>query len=155
MKIPMAVLVTGFLVGVIATGALAQTMGGHSLLTPNEITWGPAPASIPPGAQAVVLLGDPSKEGLFVLRLKLPSGYRVPPHTHPRPEITTVISGSLRLGMGETADHRKAQLLPAGSFIALPPGMAHYAFSDEETVLQISTNGPFRFFSSARSVKAT
>ncbi|MSO92128.1 MAG: DUF4437 domain-containing protein [Rhodospirillales bacterium] len=143
MKIRNSVLAAAFLAGVIATGALAQTIGGHSLLTPNEIKWGPGPASIPPGAQAVVLLGDPDKEGLFVLRLKLPSGYRVPPHTHPKPEITTVISGSLRLGMGETADRSKAKLLPAGSFIALPTGMAHYAFADEETVLQVSTNGPW------------
>ena len=144
MKIPISVLVAGFIVGVAATGAaLAQTMDGHKIVTPKEITWGPAPASMPPGAQAVVLSGDPSKEGLFVLRLKLPSGYRVPPHTHPKPEINTVIAGSFRLGMGETADQGKAQLLPAGSFIALPAGMAHYAFADEETVLQISTNGPW------------
>src|SRR5262249_58555138 len=35
--------------------------------------------------------GDPGKDGLFVLRLKLPKGYAIPPHTHPKPEIVTVI----------------------------------------------------------------
>lgn len=144
MKFPISVLVTGFLVGGGAPGAaLAQTMDGHNIVTPKEVKWGPAPASMPPGAQSVVLAGDPSKEGLFVLRLKLPSGYRVPPHIHPKPEINTVISGSFHLGMGETADKSKAQLLPAGSFIVLPAGMAHYAFADEEAVLQISTTGPW------------
>jgi mannose-6-phosphate isomerase-like protein (cupin superfamily) len=67
----------------------------------------------------------------------------VAPHTHPVDEVITVISGTFALGMGETADQRKAQPLPAGSFFALPPGMAHYVFIDEETVVQISTVGPW------------
>ena len=78
-----------------------------------------------------------------MLRLKLPAGYSVAPHTHPVDEVITVISGTFRLGMGETADQRKAETLPAGSFFALPPGMAHYVFIDEETVVQISTVGPW------------
>ena len=98
---------------------------------------------LPPGAEAAVLFGDPSKEGFFVLRLKLPEGYSVAPHTHPVDEVLTVISGMFRMGMGETADQRKAQPLPAGSFFALPPGTAHYVFIDEETVVQISTVGPW------------
>jgi hypothetical protein len=50
---------------------------------------------------------------------------------------------TFRLGMGETADQSKAQPLPAGSFFALRPGMAHHVFIDEDTVIQISTNGPW------------
>ena len=89
-------------------------------------------------------LGDPSKEGLFVLRLKFPKGYRVAPHTHPVPEVITVLSGSFGLGMGGTADQRKAQPLSAGSFFALPPGMVHHVSIDEDnTVIQISTTGPW------------
>jgi hypothetical protein len=45
--------------------------------------------------------------------------------------------------MGETADKSKAQPLPAGSFSAFPPGTAPYGFVEEETVVQISTNGPW------------
>ena len=77
------------------------------------------------------------------MRLKLPAGYSVPPHTHPVDEAVTVISGTFSLGMGETADQSKAQALPAGSFFALPPGTAHYVFIDEETIIQISTVGPW------------
>jgi quercetin dioxygenase-like cupin family protein len=98
---------------------------------------------LPPGAEAAVLYGDPSKEGLFVLRLKLPKSYRVPPHKHPVDEVLTVISGTFVMGMGETADQSKAQPFPAGSFHALPPGTAHYVFIHEETIVQISTNGPW------------
>ncbi|MHC2297585.1 quercetin dioxygenase-like cupin family protein [Rhizobium mongolense] len=93
--------------------------------------------------EAAVLFGDPSKEGLFALRLKVPSGYAVAPHTHPVHEVVTVISGTINLGMGETADPSAAKALPAGSFIALPPGTAHFARFDEPTVIQITTTGPW------------
>jgi len=103
----------------VAPTASAQTMEGHKIVSAQEIEWGPAPPSIPPGAQAAVLYGDPGKEGLFSLRLKLPKDYAIPPHTHPKPEVVTVISGTFRLGMGEKADKSKGQALPAGSFFAM------------------------------------
>ena len=125
------------------TPAVAVRAPGHTIVPPQEIKWGPAPSMLPPRAEAAVLFGDPSKEGLFVLRLKFPAGYRVAPHTHPVDEVLTVISGTFRMGMGETADQSKAQPLPAGSFFALPPRTAHYVFVNEETTVQISTNGPW------------
>jgi quercetin dioxygenase-like cupin family protein len=127
----------------VASTAPAEAMEGHMIVSPQDIKWGPAPAVLPPGAEAAVLFGDPSKEGLFALRLKLPEGYSVPPHTHPVDEVVTVISGMFNLGMGETADQSAAQPLPAGSFFALPPETAHYVFIDEPTVIQISTVGPW------------
>ena len=143
MKIALPTLIAAVAVAGITSTAPADTMKRHTIVPLQEIKWGPAPAVLPPGAEAAVLFGDPSKEGLFVLRLKLPAGYRVAPHTHPVDEVVTVISGTFRLGMGETADRRKAQTLPVGSFLALSPGMAHYVFIDEETVVQISTVGPW------------
>jgi quercetin dioxygenase-like cupin family protein len=118
-------------------------MDGHKVVSPQEIKWGPAPPSIPPGAQAATLYGDPSKDGLFALRLRLPKGYHIPPHTHPKPEVVTVLSGTFRLGMGKTADQAKAQALPTGSFFALSPGMEHYAYTDEDTVIQLNSTGPW------------
>jgi quercetin dioxygenase-like cupin family protein len=144
MKFASSLLVSGVIVIAGATSTVtAQSTEAHKIVSPQEVKWGPAPAELPPGAQAAVLLGDPSKEGLFVLRLKLPKEYRVPPHTHSVQEVVTVISGTFRLGMGETADQSKAQPLPAGSFFALPPGMAHHVFIDEDAVIQISTTGPW------------
>ena len=143
MKIALLTLIAGVAVVGVASTAPAKTMAGPSIVPPQEIKWGPAPAVLPPGAEAAVLFGDPSEDGLFVLRLKLPAGYSVAPHTHPVDEVITVISGTFRMGMGQAADQRKAQALPAGSFFALPPGMAHYVFTDEETVVQISTVGPW------------
>ena len=143
MKIALPTLIAAVAVSCVAFATPADTIEGHTSVSPQDIKWGPAPAVLPPGAEAAVLFGDPSKEGYFVLRLKFPGGYSVAPHTHPVDEVITVISGRFRMGMGETADPRKAQPLPAGSFFALPPGMAHYVFIDGETVIQISTVGPW------------
>jgi quercetin dioxygenase-like cupin family protein len=143
MKIALPTLIAAVAVAGVAFTTPANTMGGHTSVSPQDIKWGPAPAVLPPGAEAAVLFGDPSKKGYFVLRLKFPAGYRVAPHTHPVDEVVTVISGTFHEGMGETFDRRKAQAWPAGSFFARPPGMAHYVFMEEETVIQISTNGPW------------
>jgi quercetin dioxygenase-like cupin family protein len=144
MKLALSVLLTSIVAFAAPnSAATAQTADTHKAVSPQEMTWAPAPPSIPPGAQAVVLYGDPGKDGLFAMRIKMPNGYQIPPHTHPKPEVVTVISGTIRLGMGKTADAGKAQALPAGSFFALSPGMEHYVFADGETVVQINTNGPW------------
>ena len=120
-----------------APGALAQD--AHKIVSVQEIKWVPAQPSVPPGAQVAVLYGDPSKEGMFSFRFKFPSGYIVPPHRHPQPEIATIISGTFRLGMAENSDKSKTHALPAGSFFAFSPGMAHFAFVDEDTVIQLNS----------------
>ena len=141
-----ALAATGVLILVAAVPASAQTAAqhpaDHTVVTPGDIKWAPAPPVLP-GAQAALLYGDPSKAGPFALRLKLPAGYRIPPHTHSVAEVVTVISGTFRLGSGNTAEKEKAQALPAGSFFAFPPGSAHYAFNDEETIVQITSVGPW------------
>ena len=127
----------------VAAGGPAQAADDRKIVSAQEIKWVAAPPSIPAGAQAAMLYGDPGKEGLFSLRLKLPKGYHIPPHTHPKPEVVTVISGTFRLGMGEKADASKGRALPAGSFFALAPGMAHFAYADEDTVIQLNSTGPW------------
>ena len=127
----------------IAHAPMAAAQSAHNTVTPQEVKWGPAPPSLRPGAQAAMLYGDANKEGLFAMRLKFPKGYQIPPHTHPKPEIVTVISGTKHLGMGRTADKSKAQALPVGSFFALEPGMEHYGSFDEDTIVQINSTGPW------------
>lgn len=127
-----------------AAGAPALASDAHHTVVPADaIRWGPAPASLPPGAQAAVLLGSPAKEGPFVLRLRFPAGFVVPPHRHSKDEFVTVISGKFGITAGEKVNRAHVKGLPAASFVHLPAGMAHYAVVDEETVVQINGMGPF------------
>jgi quercetin dioxygenase-like cupin family protein len=142
MKIMLSVLVGGVMSVTASLAATAQSTD-HTIVSSQDIKWGKAPPSVAPGAEAAVLYGDPGKEGMFAFRLKLPKGYRIPPHTHPKPEIVTVISGTFRLGMGEVSDPSKAQALPAGSFFVMAPGMVHTAFADDDTVVQLNSTGPW------------
>jgi anti-sigma factor ChrR (cupin superfamily) len=107
------------------------------------ITWGPAPAVLPPGAQIAVLEGDPSTTGTFTIRLKLPNGYKIPPHTHPTVENVTVLAGTFRAGMGTTFDESKLSNFGRDGFISVPAEHAHYAMARGETVVQVHGLGPF------------
>ena len=69
--------------------------GRHApLSSDNRLTGRQGPAAIPAGAKMAVLEGDPTKEGPFVVRFQFPDGYHIPPHTHPKTERVTVISGN-------------------------------------------------------------
>lgn len=130
----------------VSVGGIAwaqQSAPHHKILTPPQMTWAAGPPSLPPGARAMVLYGDPAREGLFVMRLRLPAGYRIAPHTHPRPEIVTVVSGVFHLGTGENPATGTTRALPAGSFFALEPGTVHFARTRQPTVIQISSTGPW------------
>ena len=115
----------------------------HTVVAGDAVKWGPAPPSLPPGAQAAVLLGSPAKEGPFVLRLKFPAGFTVPPHRHSKDELVTVIAGRFVIASGEKLDRASLKPLPPGSFAHLPAGMPHYAWAEVETVVQINGVGPF------------
>ena len=116
----------------------------HTIVLDDSVQWGPAPPSLPKGAQAAVLLGNPGQEGPFVLRLKFPAGFTVPPHRHSKDEVVTVLAGVLAIGSGEKLDRDAATKMPAMSFVNLPAGMPHYAIaSGVETIVQINGVGPF------------
>jgi|SRR5271165_730215 len=102
--------------------------------------------NIPAGAQLAVLEGDPmATSGDYTIRLKMPDGYRIPPHWHPKRENVTVISGTLKVGMGDTFEVSKMMSFPAGSFAYLDPSMHHYAMASGDTVVQIHGMSPVQF----------
>lgn len=118
-------------------------MGMMNMHSPDSLKWGAAPPSLPKGAQVAVLEGDPAKPGPYVIRLKMPPGYKVPPHSHGKPENLTIISGSVSFGAGETMDPKAARELKAGGFYALGANEHHYAMSRNGAVVQIQSEGPF------------
>lgn len=115
----------------------------HTVVRSDAVKWGTAPPSLPPGVQAAVLLGSPAKEGPFVIRLKMPAGYTIPPHRHSKDELVTVLSGAVTIAPAEATHSGLPQPLAPESFIYLPAGMSHFARAQRESVVQINGTGPF------------
>lgn len=120
----------------------ATAQDHHATVQSDAVKWGPGPAAYPSGAQFAVISGDPTKEGLYVVRLKVPAGYKIAPHTHPNDENVTVLSGSFNIGTGDKADQTKGTMLKAGGYSRVAKAMSHYAWFTEETVLQLHGQGP-------------
>ena len=128
-----------------ATVLAAAPAPPQNVFSPDQIKFGPVPAVLPSGAQLAVLEGDPTgSSGDFTIRLKMPDGYRIAPHWHPKRENVTVISGSFKVGMGDSFDASKMTAFPAGSFAYMEPSMHHYGMAVGETVVQVHGVAPFQ-----------
>ena len=116
----------------------------HTVLRSDEIAWGPASAKLPPGAVMAILDGSPAEPDVpFTIRVKVPDGFSVPPHTHPTDEHLTVIQGTILLGTGEEFDREKLRELSTGSYASLPAGEPHFNLYRGETIIQLHGIGPY------------
>jgi hypothetical protein len=116
---------------------------GHVVVKLGSEKWGPAPPALPSGAQVAVVVGNPGKSGPYTMRVKVPDGYKVPPHWHPVDENVTVLKGTILIGTGEKFDLAKTQELPAGSYMRMPKKMRHFAAAKGDTIIQVHGIGPF------------
>ena len=124
--------------------ALADDHGeGITLNHADKLEWKDGPPSLPKGAQIAVLEGNPAKEGPFVFRVKVPDGYQIPPHTHPKVERVTVIQGTFNIGMGEKFDKEATEAMPAGTYGFWESGMKHFVWTKGETIAQFHGTGPW------------
>jgi quercetin dioxygenase-like cupin family protein len=135
-------IVLGFLViFLFAALQLHAQQQAHTVSMPETLKWVEPP--VLPGARLAVVQGDPSKEGPFVYRIKMPPAYKIPPHTHKASENVTVLAGSFSIGVGEKFDQRAGHELPAGGFVSIPPNHPHFAWAGaQETVVQVHGVGP-------------
>ena len=134
----------GLVLGVLAaSGGAQEAKSSHVALGPADLKWGEPPPVLRKGAMFVVVSGDPGQPGPFVVRLKMPAGYKIAPHWHPTDEHVTVISGTFAVGMGEKADPVAMKALPAGSYALMPAEMRHYAMAKTAAVVQVHGIGPF------------
>ena len=118
---------------------------GTIQVTPSSIKWVTGPKTMPAGAMAAILEGDPTAEGqMFTMRLKLPAGSRLKPHFHGENERVTVLSGEARVGFGDTFRDTDLKAFPAGSFYVNPKGAHHFVYFAKETVIQITGRGPWK-----------
>ncbi len=115
----------------------------HLMIEDAQVKWKPASGALSKGAETAVLSGSPGKQGPFVLRIRMPAGYKIAPHWHPTDENVTVISGTLSLGMGETFDVNATKPLAAGGYALLPAEKRHFAWTKDGATIQIHGVGPF------------
>ena len=128
------------LTALLSSGVAAQS-GTFPLVqkTPDQLQW----TKSPNGVEQSVLVGDPTKPGLYALRLKFPAGLKLQPHTHPEQRIAVVLSGTMYFGLGETFDEKALKMMPAGSTWTEPPNTAHFGFAkDGDVVIQVTGIGP-------------
>jgi hypothetical protein len=116
----------------------------HVIATAAGLKWGDPPPVFEKGAGFTVISGNPMEAGPYVVRLKMPAGYKIAPHWHPTDENVTVISGTFQIGMGEAFDKAALKAVPAGGFVLLPAEMRHYAMAKTATIVQVHGMGPFQ-----------
>jgi quercetin dioxygenase-like cupin family protein len=120
------------------SGAMAQSSG-----RPAALRWS-NPTTLPLGALAAVLSGDPAGPGESSILLSMPNGYRVPPHFHPGYEHLEVREGTLLLGIGDQLDPLHTRQLTAGDSVTIPGGMRHFWMArGRRTVVSLTFIGPY------------
>ena len=120
----------------------AQGPGESLAVMPNDIVWKAPPVS--PGPDTAVTYGDPSKPGVYVMRVRFPAGFKLMPHFHPDEWRTgVVLSGNYHFGLGEQWDESKLRAYPAGTFFSEPKGTPHFVWAkDGEVIVQFTAMGP-------------
>lgn len=123
--------------------ALADEPAAMVRLTPAEIA-AMAAAHAPAGAvQMTNLIGDPTKPGLYTVRVAIPAHTQVQPHTHRDSRSVTVMSGTWHMGYGTSFDAKGLKDLPPGSVYTEPGGQPHFAqTTDEPVVIWVTGYGP-------------
>lgn len=126
------------------SGAMTSSSAASAptIVKPGDVKWGPVKGFT--GAEFGVLWGDPTKAGQqYAVRYRFADGFAFPPHTHPKDEQVTVLSGTLLVGVGKTVDASKMIALPAGSFVAIPANLPHYAKAQGEVIIELHGVGPY------------
>jgi quercetin dioxygenase-like cupin family protein len=142
-KLAAAVALVIFLSGITLSMAWSrQNKKEIVAVTPQQVRW--LTSYYKDGRERAQLLGDSNQSGAWVDRVKIPAGGRVLAHTHPHEEIVTVIEGTWYVGEGERFDASKLKAYPAGSFIVIPAGFAHFVSAEQGPVIvQVSGTGKF------------
>lgn len=126
------------------TNPAAAVVKSHIMLTPEDIKWGDCPPVLPPGAKCADLEGDRKAPNvLFAYRLKVPDNYIIHPHFHPADEHLVVVSGVFNMGHGDKFDINATRPMTAGSFVVMPKGEHHFAWTKGETIIQVYAIGPW------------
>jgi quercetin dioxygenase-like cupin family protein len=134
---------------IIAVAPLAAQgrLTGPSTVKIDEIPWpsaraGGAGTSGASGIETVVLKGDPTKPGIYVLALRAAPNMTIQAHSHKDDRVATVLKGTWYFGYGQKFDEKALKALPPGSTYTEPPNTAHFARTRDEVIIQIVGYGP-------------
>lgn len=118
-------------------------------MTPQELKAVKPSGPTAPGSsnlsavQVIVIYGDPSKEGLYTILLKVAANTKIPAHFHPDDRVGNVVAGSWFFGYGDKFDEKKLKKLPVGSIYTEIRGQNHFAMTGKEAVVVAITGyGP-------------
>jgi quercetin dioxygenase-like cupin family protein len=118
-----------------------QEEPGFVRIAPEEVKWKELPGYN--GLQYAVIEGDPSKPGIYVVRVKFPPGLMTRPHFHPEDRHAIVIKGTWYTGTGDSFDPASTVGLKPGSYMKHPAKAHHFdGAKDEEVILQLIGYGP-------------
>ena len=109
----------------------------------EESAWHEAPPGMPPGARFAVISGDPFEKGPFVMRVRLPPGYMLPPYRRANEEQMIVLAGAITVGTGGESGAATVRTLTSGSYASLAAGELHFAHTQNGAIVQIFGMGPF------------
>jgi hypothetical protein len=136
-------------VGPAASTRVDQTAGTFSALNPSAVTfltpdqfkWRD-PFNKSPTNQ-VILFGDPSKEGPYMVINRFSPGAFSRPHFHTNDRFITVLKGNWWVGTGSAFDTNATVPMPTGSFVTHFGRGIHYdGAKDDEVMVLITGMGP-------------
>jgi hypothetical protein len=124
-----------------ATHAVELNPAAVAFTPPGEIKWNPPSAA---GSQNAVMVGDPTKPGLYVVLNKwLKGNHFSKPHFHPNDRFITVLGGTWWMGSGTTFDPGNSVPLPAGTYVTHFGKQVHWdGAKDDDASLLIFGDGP-------------
>jgi quercetin dioxygenase-like cupin family protein len=94
-------------------------------------------------AQTAILLGDPTKPGLYIELVKWYPHNMSHPHFHPNDRYITVLSGTWWVGTGTKYDPDSTVAMPPGSYVVDLAKQPHFdGAKDEIAVIEIVGEGP-------------
>jgi hypothetical protein len=108
-----------------------------------DMQYGPGPASVPFPCEMAVREGSPKATGLFTIRMRTQEPWVMPPHSHPRAERVTVLSGTIHVGFGTSLDKSSGETFLEGDYYVNAPGAVHYVWADGPVEIQITGMGPW------------
>ena len=129
--------VTGFAFAFVQSNSLTP-----KIILPGEIQWN-ADTKQTGRVETIVLAGDPQKEGLYTMRVKIPAGTKLLPHWHPENRTAVILSGTFYYSYGDLFNDDKLKEMPVGTFFTEPAKQPHFAYTKKsEVIIQVTGWGP-------------